>query len=93
MPGGIALPDRGFDVSDTVALMDASLDLPAFAKGQEQLSAIEIENTRKIAAVRIHIERVIGAVRQNFSFLPVTGVISKRLCYIAHYAACEKRLN
>ena len=73
------LADRGFDVADSVAIMGASLDLPAFTKGHEQLCAGEIENTRKIANVRIHVERVIGAVRQRFTILSATGVFTKDL--------------
>ena len=79
LPGDIILADRGFDVADSVALMGATLDIPAFTKGREQLSAGEIENTRKIANVRIHVERVIGAVRQRFTILSATGVLTKDL--------------
>ena len=39
-----------------------------------QLSAIEIEDTRKIANVRIHVESIIGAVRQRYTILSATGV-------------------
>ena len=79
LPGDIILADRGFDVADSVAIMGASLELPAFTKGREQLSASEIETTRKMANVRIHVERVIGAVRQKFTILSATGVITKEL--------------
>ena len=77
LPGDIILADRGFDVADSVAVMGATLDIPAFTRGREQLSAGEIENTRKIANVRIHVERVIGAVCQRFTILSATGVLSK----------------
>ena len=66
LPGDIVLADRGFDV-------------PAFTKGREQLSVREIESTREIANVRIHIESVIGAVPQKFSILSAKGVLSKDL--------------
>ena len=58
LPGDIVLADRGFNVrvADSVAVMGATLDLPAFTKGREQLSASEIESTRRIASVRIHVE-------------------------------------
>ena len=42
--------------------MQASLCIPAFTKGKDQLSLIEVEETRAIAIVRIHVERVIGMV-------------------------------
>ena len=79
LPGDIVLANHGFDMTDSVAIMGVSLDLPAFTKGREQLSSKENESTRKIANVRIHIERVIGAVCQLFSILSATGVLSKDL--------------
>ncbi len=49
--------------------MHARLNIPAFTK---PLSATEIEETRAIANVRIHVERVIGNVRQKYSILQST---------------------
>ena len=37
--------------------------------------------SRNIANVRIHVERVIGCVRQRFRILSATGVLPKELCY------------
>ena len=45
----------------------------------EQLSASEIEDTRKIANVRIHVLRIKGAARLRFTILSATGVITKDL--------------
>ena len=50
----------------------AKLHLPAFTKGKSQMSALEIEETRTIANVRIHVERVIGLVRQKYTILQGT---------------------
>ena len=72
LPGDVVLADRGFDISDSVGLMHARLHIPAFTKGKSQLSATEIEETRAIANVRIHVERVIGNVRQKYSILQST---------------------
>ena len=72
LPGDIVLADRGFTIEDSVAIMQAKLHIPAFTKGKSQLSAIEIEDTRKIANVRIHVERVIGCVKQKFKILQST---------------------
>ena len=72
LPGDILLADCGFDIAEDVGLMQASLEIPAFTKGLPQLSPVDIEKTRKLANLRIHIERVIGATRQRFSILSST---------------------
>jgi len=69
LPGDVVLADRGFDIEEDVARMQASLTIPAFTRGCDQLSPLEIEKTRQLANVRIHIERVISATRQRFSIL------------------------
>ena len=40
----------------------ARVRIPSFTKGKKQLSGIEVEQTRHIANVRIHVERVIGVL-------------------------------
>ena len=72
LPGDIVLADRGFDIEEDVAMFQASLKIPAFTKGVSQLSPLEIEKTRKLANLRIHVERVIGATRQRYSILMST---------------------
>ena len=72
LPGDIILADRGFDIAESVGTMQAKLHIPAFTKGKSQLSPLEVEETRSIANVRIHVERVIGLVRQKFTILQST---------------------
>ena len=72
LPGDVVLADRGFDIADSVGMMQATLHIPAFTKGKSQLSAMEVQETRTIANVRIHVERVIGNVRQKYSILQST---------------------
>ena len=43
------------------------MKIPAFTKGKKQLSGLDVEQTRRIAAARIHVERVIGIVRNKYS--------------------------
>ena len=57
--------------------MGATLDLPAFTKGCDQLLPAAVEATRKLANVRIHVERVIGAVRQGFQIVSATSILPK----------------
>lgn len=80
-PGDVILADRGFDIADSVGLYCAKLHIPAFTKGQKQLTAVDIERTRKLANVRIHVERVIGLVRNKYLVMkaiqPIDNVTSK----------------
>ena len=69
LPGDVILADRGFDIAESVGAMRAKLHVPAFTRGKSQLSAFEVEETRKIVNVRIHVDRMIGAVRQKYSIL------------------------
>jgi len=58
----VILADKGFDVADSVAMLGATLDTPAFTRGCHQLLPSEVEATRKLANVRIHVKMIIGAV-------------------------------
>ena len=72
LPGDTVLADRGFTLKDSVAMYGAKLEIPAFTKGKAQLSSSEVNQTRHIASVRIHIERVIGNIRKKYSILDST---------------------
>ena len=78
IPGDTILADRGFDVGDTIGLYSAKLQIPAFTKGRKQLCPAEVESTRGLASVRIHVERVIGVVRQKYMMLQ--SIIPISLC-------------
>lgn len=54
------LADRGFTIRDELALCGATLRIPHFTKGKKQLSAQEVETSRRLSNVRIHIERIIS---------------------------------
>ncbi|XP_057306784.1 uncharacterized protein LOC130644980 [Hydractinia symbiolongicarpus] len=70
LPGDQILADRGFTLVDDFAAGSGSeLIIPAFTRGKNQLSAQEVENTRKITSVRIHIERVIGLLKNRYTIL------------------------
>lgn len=70
MPGDQILADRGFNlVDDFAAKCGAELIIPAFTKGKKQLSAAEVERSRTISSVRIHIERVIGLLKNRYAIL------------------------
>ena len=69
LPGDIVLADRGFDITESVGVMQAKLHIPTFTKGKDQLSAIEVKEMRTIANVSIDMKRVIGNVQQKCSIL------------------------
>ncbi|XP_038063975.1 uncharacterized protein LOC119734513 [Patiria miniata] len=69
LPGDYVLADRGFNISDEVGFYCAQLLTPAFSKGKPQLSVLDVERSRKIAHLRIHVERVIGELRETYSIL------------------------
>lgn len=53
------LADRGFLIRDELAVRGATLRIPSFTKGKSQLPAPEVETSRALSRVRIHVERVI----------------------------------
>lgn len=69
VPGDVILADRGFTISESFGFHCATLKTPAFTKGVPQLHPCTIEETRKIASVRIHVERIIGLTRSKFKIL------------------------
>ena len=77
-PGDVILADRGFNISDELAIRGAKLEIPSFTKGKKQLSRHELEKSCQLARVRIHVERVIGQLRKKYkilrSTLPITLV-------------------
>ncbi|KAB0804424.1 hypothetical protein PPYR_01394 [Photinus pyralis] len=81
LPGDLILADRGFLIKDSVNLCMAEVQMPAFLKGKKQLHPKEVEDTRKLANVRIHVERVIGLLRRKYKItsntLPMFMVRSK----------------
>ena len=81
LAGDVVLADRGFNISESVGLQYAEVKIPAFTKGKKQLSPLELEATRKIAHVRIHVERVIGLVRNKYTILqsqlPINYLLSQ----------------
>lgn len=68
-PGDFVLADKGFRLDSQFALRGAQLVVPAFVVKRQQLHPLQIEKTRKIANVRIHVERLIGAVKQKYEIL------------------------
>ena len=74
------LADRGFTVQDSAGLYCAEVCIPPFTKGKKQLSKAKVDNARRLSRVRIHIERVIGLVRQKYKIVQSTLPVNMVSC-------------
>ena len=61
-PGDTVLADRGFNIQELLLPFQVNLAIPPFLKKKTQLS-LEDARTKHVANARIHIERVIGRVK------------------------------
>jgi len=72
-PGDQILADRGFTMKEDFArIAGIELHTPAFLKGQDQMPAKDLETSRRLSSVRIHVERVIGLMKNRFAILQGT---------------------
>ncbi len=69
------MADRGFTIKDLLKDISVELNIPPFMEGRQQLPPQEIESGRKIASLRIHVERAIGRMKL-YSILKNTIPIS-----------------
>ncbi|XP_052400897.1 uncharacterized protein LOC127948482 [Carassius gibelio] len=76
LPGDVVLADRGFDIKDSVGMMCAEVTIPPFNKRRCQLDIKDEVDTRAIAHIRIHIERIIGSLRSKYTLIHNTIPIS-----------------
>ena len=83
--GDVILADRGFDISDDLALHGVRLEIPSFTRGKKQLSLVEVEHSKRISKVRIHVERIIGLLKNKYSLLHSTLPV----CLIKHKCDTE----
>ena len=74
-PGIAIMSDKGFTIKDMLKDLHIELNIPPFLQDKQQLAAKEVEEGRKIAAVCIHVERVIGRMK-TFSILKDTIPLS-----------------
>ena len=61
--GASVMADRGFTVRDMLSEKGVSLNIPPFMENRQQLPAEEVQRGRKIASLRIHVERAIGRIK------------------------------
>eukprot|EP00795_Rhopilema_esculentum_P003489 gene3489-1871_t len=91
-PGDNIMADRGFNIFDILPC-GVSLNIPPFKGSRSQLTPQEAEETANIAAVRIHVERAIGRVKNYhildgvlpLSLYPVANQIFTVCCYLTNF--------
>ena len=62
--GDSVMADRGFNIDDLLTPKGVTLNISPFLEGQPQLARKDIESTRRIAELRIHVERAIRQARR-----------------------------
>ena len=59
----------------------AEVNVPPFTKGKKQLEKIQVDWSRELSVVRIHVERIIGVLKQKYTILqnvlPITFIADK----------------
>ena len=65
-PGFSIMADRGFTIRDMLKELNIELNLQPFMEGRRQSPLEEVQEGRKIASLRIHVERAIGRLK-NFT--------------------------
>ena len=66
-PGDSIMADKGFTIADLTEQRGVTLNIPPF-KHDNQFTERELLTTRRIASLRIHVERAIGRIK-NFKIL------------------------
>ncbi|XP_071124255.1 uncharacterized protein [Mytilus edulis] len=91
-PGDNVMADRGFEIADELSKKGASLNIPPFRNGNFQLSAQQVEVTRRIAEVHIHVERAIQRIK-TFHILDGTMGLSLQIVADEIFRTCSFLTN
>ena len=62
-PGVSIMADRGFTIKDMLKKLKIDLNIPPFLDGQQQLLSEQVQQGRKIASLRVHVEHAIGRIK------------------------------
>ncbi|CAN7984648.1 unnamed protein product [Ixodes hexagonus] len=78
LPGDEIMADRGFTLDTHLEIQGISLNMPAFTRGKQQLTEEEVTKTRRIASVRIHVERAINRIKTYRIFKQPLSIKSRK---------------
>ncbi|KAH7936846.1 hypothetical protein HPB49_005712 [Dermacentor silvarum] len=62
--GDEVMADRGFNVTEELAVLGVKVMIPAYTKGKNQPSQAEVTASREISCRRIRVEQVIGRMKR-----------------------------
>ena len=66
--GDSIMADKGFDVEDLLLEKGVQLNIPPFLQSQAQFSSKDVQQTKTIASLRIHVERAIRRIKEYHFF-------------------------
>ncbi|XP_077490768.1 uncharacterized protein LOC144101460 isoform X3 [Amblyomma americanum] len=78
LPGDEIMVDRGFKLEPHLEAQGIRMNVPAFTRGKSQLSEKEVTKTRRIASLRIHVERAINRIKTYRIFKQALPIKSKK---------------
>ena len=62
------MADKGFDIEDLLLEKGVQLNIPPFLQSQAQFSSKDVQQTKTIASLRIHVERAIRRIKEYHFF-------------------------
>ncbi|XP_077497991.1 uncharacterized protein LOC144108696 [Amblyomma americanum] len=78
LPGDEIMADRGFKLEPHLEAQGIRMNAPAFTRGKSQLSEKEVTKTRRIASLRIHVERAINRIKTYRIFKQALPIKSRK---------------
>ena len=83
--GDSVMADKGFDIGNMLQEYNVELNIPPFLENQGQFSTQDVQKTKTIASLRIHVERAIRRVKEYHFFdsdVPLSTLGSVNQLYI-----------
>ena len=66
--GDSVMADKGFDIDDLLRAKGVALNIPPFLKSQGYFTALDVQKTKTIARLRIHVECAIRRIKEYHFF-------------------------
>jgi len=82
--GDLVMVDKGFDIAEYLIPLGVKLNIPPFLRGKEQFSHKELVENRRIASLRIHVERAMERIKNYHIFDRVIIIIIILLYSVQH---------